>query len=93
MSQVLFNLGRPTSTQGALEALQAEEMVPWALLVRHARGDWGDLEEEDKQANQDALVHGARLFSAYLLPKTQQKVWVITEADRSVTTLLLAEEY
>ena len=93
MSQALFNLGRPNSTPGAMEALQAEEMVPWALLVRHAKGDWGDLGDEDKQANQDALVTGARLFSAYVLPKTQQKVWVITEADRSSTTLLLPEEY
>ena len=63
-----------------------------AFLDRHARGDWGEVDAEDKQANQDALVHGERLLSAYRT-SLDVRIWVITEADRSVTTILLPEEY
>jgi hypothetical protein len=93
MSTALFPLGQTTSTPGALDALATEGLSPWALLTRHATGDWGDLGEEDKQANEEAIAEGTRIFSAYVLPKTQQKIWVITEADRSSTTLLLPDEY
>jgi hypothetical protein len=93
MSTALFFLGQTASTPGALDALSKEELSPWALLTRHATGDWGDLGDDDKQLNQDALVDKDRIFSAYILPKTQQKLFVITEADRSRTTLLLPEEY
>jgi len=61
------------------------------LISRHARGDWGDLSEKDRVANERALVEGDRILSAYVLP--QGRVWIITEADRSVTTALLPEEY
>jgi hypothetical protein len=64
---------------------------PFALLGRHVRGDWGDLDDEDKQRNDEALTLGSRIFSAYLVKGV--KFWVITEADRSVTTILLPEEY
>jgi hypothetical protein len=64
---------------------------PFALLGRHVRGDWGDLDDEDKQRNDEALTLGSRIFSAYLVEGV--KFWVITEADRSVTTILLPEEY
>ncbi len=91
--QTLFLPGRLLSTPGALEVLRAEGILIYGLVARHTRGDWGDLSEDDKQANEDALTSGARIFSSYELPKTQEKVWVITEADRSSTTILLPEEY
>ena len=62
------------------------------LLDRHARGDWGSLGSEDWEANDAAVMEGSRVFSAYRLPD-DSKVWIITEADRSVTTVLLPEEY
>ena len=93
LKRLKFPLGQTTATPGAIEALQAEKMNPWALLTRHATGDWGDLDDHDKQVNEEAIAEGNRIFSAYLLPKTQEKLWVITEADRSHTTLLLSDEY
>ena len=62
------------------------------LLARHVAGDWGDLDAADRRANEDALAADARLLSAYVLP-SGVRLWVITEADRSATTLLLPEEY
>ena len=62
------------------------------FLGRHASGDWGDLDAEDTAANNAALIHGGRLFSAYNLPDAG-RVWVITDADRSATTVLFPEEY
>ena len=93
LNHLKFRLGQTTATPGAVEALQAEGMSPWALLTRHATGDWGDLDAHDKQVNEEAIADGNRIFSAYVLPKTQQKLWVITEADRSSTTILLPDEY
>ncbi len=87
-----FPFGQIVATPGALAALQEAQQSPQELLVRHARGDWGDLGHDDWQANEDALVHGSRLLSAYHL-KTEVKIWIITEADRSITTLLLPDEY
>lgn len=85
-------LGHVVSTPGALDALQATGMTFVDLLSRHARGDWGEMDAPDRRANDRALLEGARLLSAYALP-TGVKVWVITEWDRSVTTLLLPQEY
>lgn len=85
-----FQLGGTYSTPGALEALTPAEMQ--SSLARHHRGDWGDLEDEDKQANDQALIHGSRLLSAYHSAKGT-KFWIITEADRSATTILLPSEY
>ena len=62
------------------------------LLARHITGDWGELDAEDQRANEDALVTDARILSAYVLP-SGVKLWIITEADRSATTLLLPDEY
>jgi hypothetical protein len=62
------------------------------LLARHVAGDWGELDAEDQRANEDALVTSARILSAYVLP-SGVKVWILTEADRSATTVLLPEEY
>ncbi len=86
---ITFRLGRLLATPGALNALTPDDLV--AILERHACGDWGDLCAEDKDANDAALQHGSRLLSAYRLDR--EKVWVITEADRSATTVLLPEEY
>ena len=87
-----FPLGDIVATPGALDALREAQQEPLGLLRRHQQGDWGDLDEEDKAENESGLTHDLRLWSAYTLP-TQVKIWVITEADRSVTTLLLPQEY
>lgn len=88
----LFPLGDLYATPGALEALRERNLRPDHFLARHALGDWGDLCEEDKHANKEALEHGFRLLSSYKLDETA-KLWIITEADRASTTLLLPEEY
>lgn len=85
-----FKIGNVYATPGAMEVLDKEEGI--ALLFRHHCGDWGTVDAEDKQANEDALKHGARLLSAYTT-KAGVKVWIITEADRSTTTILLPDEY
>lgn len=89
---MLFRLGRKVATPGALEALLEAQMSPLDLLQRHARGDWGEMTEDDLRANRLALHNGERLFSAYNLP-TGVRLWVITEWDRSSTCLLLPSEY
>ena len=89
--QPLFALGVTLATRGAREAMQQLSVSPFALLSRHQRGDWGNLDKEDKQSNDQALTFGGRIFSAYQLETF--KFWVITEADRSATTILLPEEY
>ena len=88
----LFPLGALVSTPGALLVLMEAGVTPLSLVIRHVRGDFGDLCEEDRAANEAAVADGSRVFSSYVVaPDT--KVWVITEADRSVTTLLLPSEY
>lgn len=85
-----FPFGQIVSTPNALNCIPADEML--AALRRHLSGDWGTLDKEDWNTNERALRHGGRLFSAYL-SITGQKFWIITEADRSVTTVLLPEDY
>ena len=87
-----FPLGRVLATPHALAVLEDHGVTPAGLLGRHARGDWGDLDPEDVQANRDALREGLRLLSSYRLADGV-KVWIITEADRSATTLLLPDDY
>ncbi len=87
-----LELGQIVATPGALAALEESGEQPGDFLARHASGDWGDLCEEDRRENEFSLIHGFRLLSAYRL-KNGVKLWVITEADRSATTLLLAGEY
>jgi hypothetical protein len=90
---VLFPFGQLVATPGALEALRRNPSVGvWTYLSRHVTGDWGDLEAADKAENELSLREGFRLLSAYHLPDGT-KVWIITESDRSVTTVLLPEEY
>ena len=93
----LFPLGRVVMTANLQAKLQEANPACWeaeliGLISHHASGDWGDLDEDDKQQNDLALDRGFRVFSAY---KTGSgvKIWIITEADRSVTTLLLPEDY
>jgi hypothetical protein len=87
----LFPLGRLVATPAALTALAAAGENPVGLLVRHQRGDWGDVGPEDRRANDRDLRQGGRLLNAYGVGDS--RLWVITEADRSVTTMLLPEEY
>lgn len=88
----LFALGLVVATPGALDALAKTKQTPFGLLHRHVTGDWGDITEEDKEMNESSLRKGYRILSAYHL-KDGTKIWVITEADRSATTLLLPSEY
>ena len=88
----LFPPGRLVATPGALALLAQTNKSHLEFLSRHLRGDWGDLDQEDKTENELSLKHGFRLMSSYQVTETD-KLWVITEADRSVTTLLLPEEY
>ena len=90
--QPLFRLGMVLITPGAILALAQANQSALALLERHAYGDWGNLTAEDWQANEQALKEGSRLFSTYTLT-TGRRLWIITEWDRSVTTLLLPMEY
>jgi hypothetical protein len=88
----LFSSGRLVATPGALALLEQVNRSPLEFLSRHLRGDWGDLCQEDKAENELSLKYGFRLLSSYHLTDTEM-IWIITEADRSVTTLLLPEEY
>ncbi|MBX7208660.1 MAG: hypothetical protein K1X78_10130 [Verrucomicrobiaceae bacterium] len=85
-----FPLGNLVSTPGALEVLTHPEIM--SALSRHITGDWGEVDAEDKRANDQSLIDGSRLLSAYR-SQDGTKFWIITEADRSVTTVLLPEEY
>lgn len=85
-------LGQLVATPAAVAALAAAEVSVFKLLNRHARGDWGDLSSEDLALNDLAAITGQRVLSSYVLGNGQ-KVWIITEWDRSVTTVLLPEDY
>lgn len=88
----LFSLGQIVSTPGALQAMETAGHTASEFLCRHALGDWGDLCDEDKQSNDEAIADDLRILSAYKLCDGT-KIWIITECDRSATTLLLPEEY
>jgi hypothetical protein len=92
-----FSLGRIVSTPGALQALLDAGQEAGEFLERHTIGDWGQLDNEDKQLNDAALIDGSRLLSAYVTRKSE-KIWIITEAANEVglryyTTLLKPEDY
>ena len=88
----LFNLGQVVATPGAIEALAKAKTPSWELLSRHVTGDFGEIDQEDWQANLDAIRDDARILSAYTL-SSGEKLWVITEADRSSTCILTPDEY
>ena len=88
----MFSLGMIVSTPGILSALERNSQTPAEFIGRHLLGDWGDLCAEDRRANDEAIACGHRLLSAYRL-HDGTRLWIITESDRSVTTLLLPAEY
>ncbi len=91
-----FPLGQCCMTPGISSLVEQHELPLSQFLARHQRGDWGDLDRHDIEANEQALEEGTRLLSAYHFepePGISIKIWIITEADRSVTTALLPEEY
>jgi hypothetical protein len=91
--QSLFSLGQIVATPGALTALKKAGQQPQEFLSLHACGEWGnDLSEEDRRENQFSLERGFRILSSYRT-NAGDKLWIITESDRSATTLLLPEEY
>ena len=87
-----FELGQIVATPGALIALQKAGQEPGEFLARHVNREWSDLSDEDRKQNDYSLEHGFRLLSSYRT-NAGDKLWIITESDRSVTTLLLPEEY
>lgn len=98
MSAPLFPLGQVVATCGALETAPQERLM--ASLARHARGDWGCVDPDDAITNDEAVQDGSRILSAYPIDTAkpcagygENCLWIITEADRSVTTILLPEEY
>ena len=90
-----FELGQTVMTRGVSEWMKKDDYSRYAAVLkclgRHQSGDWGDVDEEDKQTNNDALKYGDRVLSAYTVDDT--KLWIITEWDRSVTTVLFPSEY
>ncbi len=93
MTAVLFPLGRIVATPGALSLLAATATNPAELLDRHAAGDWDEISPEDARENERSLKYGFRIVSSYSVGGTGKRVWIITEADRSSTCLLLPTEY
>jgi hypothetical protein len=89
---IRFQLGRVVATPGALRALEKAKQQPAEFLDRHVNGDWGEVPDEDKQENELSVEQGFRILSAYTT-SAGEKIWVITEADRSATTILLPSEY
>lgn len=97
MTAVIFSPGHVVATPGALVALQEAGQQPTEFLSRHLAGDWGDLDDEDRTLNDEALVDGSRILSLYST-KAGQRIWIITEAvgddnRRASSCLLLPEEY
>lgn len=92
MQNPQFQLGKVVATPGAIKALDEAQTSPEELLSKHVSGDFGDVDADDKQANVDAIKDGDRILSAYKL-KTGERLWVITEADRSSTCILRPNEY
>jgi hypothetical protein len=87
-----LKLGQIVATPGALAALEEAYESPQEFLERHQSGDWGEVGAEDWKENELSVQKGFRVLSAYTL-STGKRIWIITEADRSATTLLLPDEY
>lgn len=88
----LFPLGQVVATPGALDALDRAAVNAADLLQRHQHGDWGNVPPEDAAENERSVSGGWRILSSYQVTE-DIRIWIITEADRSVTTLLLPDEY
>ena len=98
MTKTLFETGQLVMTAGAAQATGRREVLHY--LMRHVGGDWGVVDDEDKTTNDDAVKTGGRLLSAYPIDPElpcrgygENCLWIITEADRSTTTILLPNEY
>lgn len=90
----LFSPGRVVTTRSVHQLVEGGLLNPTPYLKRHLAGDWGELSDDDKQANQQALKYGDRLFSGYdICTGDETRLWIITEADRSATTMLLPDDY
>lgn len=87
-----FNFGQVVATATLAEYCEKHNYSTLPYLIRHGNGDWGDVCKEDWKSNDDALKTGERLLSAYKLPDGK-RIWIITEWNRSVTTLLFPEDY
>jgi hypothetical protein len=92
MPNIRFPLWQIVATPGALEALREAGDEPIAYLMRHQSGDWGEVPEEDAKENEFSVENDLRILSAYRL-KDGTRIWVLTETDRSATTILLSAEY
>lgn len=88
---ICFQLGQIVATAGALDVLDRVAVNAAELLQRHQSGDWGSVPPEDAEENDHSVVNGNRILSSYAFG--EDRIWIITEADRSSTTLLLPEEY
>ena len=84
-------VGQVVATPGALQLLEEAGEDLLSYLSRHCSGEWGDLDAHDRRENELSLEHGWRVLSSYAVG--EKTIWIITEADRSVTTILLPEEY
>lgn len=93
VGNIQFEIGGIYATPGAIAALEEAGEIGLTYLARHQSGDWGDISKGDKKENELSLKKGFRIVSAYILPNTGEKIWIITEADRSSTTILLPSEY
>jgi len=89
---MLFTLGKIVGTPDALALLESHGVEPKTLLDRHVSGDWGDVDDHDHAVNDQAVKTEGRILSVYDM-SNDQKVWIITEWDRSATTLLLPSNY
>jgi hypothetical protein len=89
----LFRLGQITATPGAAALLESTGTDVLDLLMRHVKGDFGDVSADDANANMAAVRHGGRILSSYRLGPVGECLWIITEQDRSATTLLQPSEY
>lgn len=92
VNTTLFKLGRVVATPAAISLLEAAGVSIWSLVARHVAGDFGDVDSHDRQANEDAIRTGERILSSYTLVN-DEKVWVLTEADRSSTCVLTPNCY
>ena len=92
LQNALFQLGEVVATPGAIEAMQSLNVTPQSLLQLHVSGNWGSVDPEDAKTNDAAVKHGDRILSSYRIGE-HTRIWIITEWDRSVTTLLLPSEY
>lgn len=92
-SAPLFPMGKIVATPAVADHFAIHGISPLEYLSRHVRGDWGDVPPQDAAANQASIERGTRILSSYKVTSSETTVWVITEADRSSTTLLFPSEY